>query len=64
MRVKLKHFATKIQEFIITIMTSVSFLMIAVSLGYIIYHLICFDFYKVVASCLVLYLMIHLNKSL
>ena len=45
-------------------LTILSFLMLIVSFGYIVYSLVFYDFYKVITGCVVMYIMIHLNKSL
>lgn len=54
----------KLFEILSVTLTVLSFLMIIVSFGYIVYSLICYDFYKAITGCVVMYVMIHLNKSL
>ena len=54
-----------IQLFLFKSMTSLSFLMIAFYFGYIVYYsTVCFDIVRIIAGCLALCVMIHLNKSL
>lgn len=59
------RFFRKVQTFIYAGLTAISFLMMPVFLGYIIfYSVLQFDLFKVVAGCLSMCVMIHLNKSL
>lgn len=54
----------KLFEKLSVALTILSFLMIIASFGYILYFLVCFNFYKALIGCVVMYIMIHLNKSL
>ena len=54
-----------LQSIMVKFLTALSFLMLPFYCVYIIYYSVFhFDGYRVIISCLVLFLMIHLNKSL
>ncbi len=62
---KLKHFAIKLQTLISVVCTALSFILIAVNLGFIVYYqFLCYDAVKVLIGCASVYTMLHLNKSL
>lgn len=61
----LKVLLDKCQTFIFRLITAVSFLMLPISMAYIIYSLIInFDISRVIAGCLSLCSMTYINKSL
>ena len=61
----LEKFAFKLQKFITYVISAISFCMIPVYLGYIIYYSMYFYHpSKVISGCISLCVMIHLNKSL
>ena len=50
---------------ILRTLTALSFLLMPFYFGYIVYFsILCYDLSKVIAGCISLYIMIHLNKSL
>lgn len=60
-----EKFTSRVQTLLFKLLTTLSFLMLAFYLVYIVYYsTICFDIAKVVVGCLSLCVMIHLNKSL
>ena len=59
------RFAKGSQDLISRILTIFSFLMIPFYFGFIVYYsIVCYDIFRVIAGCISLCAMIHLNKSL
>lgn len=53
------------QTFVFKVLTALSFVLLPVNFGYIVYYqFVCYDMCKVLVGCVSLYIMIHLNKSL
>lgn len=61
---KLFKFFTGFDNFVRRFLTGFSFILLFPIFIYILFYLVSFDFYKVVAGCIVLWIMIHINKSL
>lgn len=64
MKKKVLKFGGIVEAILKMIIIGVSFAVIAPSFGFVLYYLVCFDFYKVIAGCAVLWISIHINKSL
>lgn len=65
MRKRLKHYATKLQTLLGVLCTALSFILLTVNLGFIVYYqFLCYDAVKVLIGCASMYTMLHLNKSL
>ena len=53
------------QIFVVRVLTALSFVLLPVNFGYIVYYqFVCYDMCRVLVGCVSLYIMIHLNKSL
>lgn len=60
-----EKFANGTQALLFKLLTTLSFLMIAFYFGYIVYYsTVCYSISRVIAGCIALCVMIHLNKSL
>lgn len=60
-----ERFAKSSMTFLCRVLTSLSFLMIIFYFGYVVYYsTMCYSVSRVIAGCISLYIMIHLNKSL
>ena len=54
-----------VQTFLFKSLNALSFLMIVLYFGYIVYYsVMCYSTERVIVGCISLYIMIHLNKSL
>lgn len=64
MKKKVLKFGGIVEAILKMIIIGVSFAVIAPAFGFVLYYLVCFDFHKIIAGCAVLWISIHINKSL
>ena len=61
----LKKLFSNLEVFLKFLLTAVSFIFLIPTFGYIVFFLfVSFDLCRVIAGCVVLYILLHLNKSL
>lgn len=61
----LKKLFSTLETFIKFLLTAVSFILLVPTLGYIVYYLfVCYNVSRVIAGVVVIYILLHLNKSL
>lgn len=58
-------FAVSVQNLLLKTLVALSFILLVFYFGYIVYYsVVCYDVSRIITGCLLLCVMIHLNKSL
>ena len=59
------RFTEGVQNFLLKALVALSFIMIIFYFGYIVYYsIVCYDVSRIITGCVLLCVLIHLNKSL